>query len=214
MRCSLPLDWYDWSDLKEDFSLVLANWRGEPVDDVELEKALVRIQARGLTTASHLLRCWHIANAETEAGDVVQQWNVKMLLTVFARCDEQKSVHAFAYRVLRRCCIDVVKREATRRFEALEFEVEDKRADSSAALRDQQIVQALQHAILGLPRNLRIAVEQWIDHRRRKVRMVFANQKARRQFHNRMYLARRRLAEILAPHLDDFRESQEFARVA
>lgn len=187
----------DWSDLKPDLLLVLAKLRGAAVSMQDAERAEARIQERCRLTAEYLLKKWHIRQYEFEGKEAVQQWNVLMYSSVFARCDEAKEVHAFAYRVLRRCCTAIVRAQARNRLEPqLDEPLHEKDEMLDAMIGTEELTRVM-HAVTLLPSSLNWAVRQWLAHRELKLKMRFASREEQHQFHNRMYRARKRIRQIL-----------------
>jgi DNA-directed RNA polymerase specialized sigma24 family protein len=202
------------SQVEFAFSVLLRQFTDGNVDAALLRWAIAVVNAWAVRIARLLLRRWHIRNARIEAEEVVQQWNVELLTGALARFDRRRSLLAYVYRILRRCCVAVVKREARIRFIPSKDEPVLERAAWLEAFEHTQHIQELLHAISQLPPKQREAVERWLAHRAAGSRMVFLTTKARREFHNRMYQARRRLAAILTDTGEPSDSARQLTRAA
>jgi DNA-directed RNA polymerase specialized sigma24 family protein len=193
---------------------VLSHLRGSKVDELMLQEAMSIIQEWAERTAAALLRRWHISNYAIEAKDIVQKWYVTLCSKWLKQCKAGRPVAAFAYIILRRCCTALVRRESRSPLRQLESDVCHAKATWLDAIAQTETLSVLEGAITRLSARQRGAVELWLLHKASKRRLRFESRKARRRFHNLMFLARRRLKQILRDHFAEADDSQFLSRAA
>jgi hypothetical protein len=160
-----------------------------------------------------MLHRWHVPNRRVEADDIVQRWNIAMWETGYARCDKDKPVYPYAYKMLRYLCIGVLKRAIKSTSHVCDDEPTERPGWLDAMEHTEKLV-ALEQEICKLPTNLHWAVEQWLASRRLGQRLTFPNTAARRSFHNLLFRARRLLKAWLAEEPNCQGEFKDLLRAA
>lgn len=198
-----------WCDIERALQILLSDYKGLPVCKKKLNKAAKMVHKVAFHTAWKLCRRWYLPNAKEEASDAAMLWFEKLYDTCFDKYDAQFPLHRFAYRILRHCCTECVKRCARHRWTALEQEPDDGRADWLEDWMHTHDLELLSAAISQLPPQLRIAIEQSLAHQATGSRMTFKGERERRRFHNRTFQARQALKQLIAdPPLQIQRSSQ------
>lgn len=196
-----------WRDLAPDFSCILDGIQPPRAESAAVSAAYDRIAAHGRRAAVRFLSQWRVPDAETEAEDVVQQWLLILYDCGFARCDPTRRVHAFAYQILRRTCIKVLKTQLSNRARSLPVELSFERADWLTAVTYTEDLATLKRACESLPAMVRKEVElslaEPVSHH--------LDKRSRHRRANLLWRARQRLRSLLRDELnlpgrEEFRE--------
>lgn len=189
------VDRTDWVQWKSDLEAIVTG-----TCSVNREAALSSMLTSACGIATRLLRRWGVRDAEHEAEDAAQRWALFMVERGFSRCDASRNMSGFAYRVLERECMAVLKSEAKWRAR-LRFEGNLDTLPRQVGA-DTPIVDFMDidNAMSRLPDQYRAAVEQ----RLRGESPSTDDRAAYRQFHNRLGQARRQLREFLDESDRDF----------
>lgn len=178
----------------EDLYLVLTSQRQQAGQTATNTAAYLRIVSSYERVALRLLRLWHVPNAEMEAEEAVQEWQLAMLEGGFERWDRERSVYAFANQILHRTCIAILKKHLRNRSSPILTDPQSASVDLLSVMIEEENRLELRKSIAQLHPTMRNELELWLVEG--FPRSLDPN--ARRRRSRLLWRAKQKLLELLA----------------